>query len=82
MYEVVWLRTATDRLAEICLNHPNQWNDIDAAENDVDYRLRRDPFHFSQAVAEGLRRIISPPLVVYFSVAGKRIEIEGVGWIE
>jgi hypothetical protein len=80
MFNVSWQPSATDELAAICLNHPDRWTDIDASENDIDYRLRHNPVHFSQEVAEGLRRIVSVPLVIYFSIAGNDINIEGVGW--
>jgi hypothetical protein len=82
MFRVDWQPSATDDLAAICLNHQDRWNDIDAAENDIDYRLRKNPIHFSQPVAEGLRRVISEPLAIYFSVSGNQISIAGVGWLD
>jgi hypothetical protein len=36
MFLVDWQPAATDDLATICLNHPDRWSDIDAAENDID----------------------------------------------
>jgi hypothetical protein len=43
MFVVAWTPAATDDLANICLNHPDRWSDIDAAENDTDYKLRKNP---------------------------------------
>jgi hypothetical protein len=45
MFLVVWQPAATDDLAVVCVDHPDRWNDIDAAENDIDYKLRKDPLH-------------------------------------
>ena len=53
MFKVDGGPSATDDLAAICLNYPDRWSDIDAAENDIDYKLRKNPLHFSQPVAEG-----------------------------
>jgi hypothetical protein len=82
MFLVDWQPAATDDLATICLNHPDRWSDIDAAENDIDYKLRKTPFHFSEDVAEGLRRIISSPLAIYFSTTANHVNVEGVGWVD
>jgi hypothetical protein len=46
------------------------------------YRLRKNPLHFGEPVAEGLRRIISEPLAIYFSIAGNQITVEAVGWAD
>ena len=82
MFHVEWEPSALDALATICLDHPDRWSDIDAAENDIDYKLRKNPVHFSQPVAEELRRIISHPLAVYFSVINTHVNVEGVGWLD
>ncbi len=81
MVHVEWQPSALDDLAAVC-DHPHQWSDIDAAANDIDYKLRKNPVHFSQPVAEELRRILSHPLAVYFSIAENRINVEGVGWLD
>jgi hypothetical protein len=81
MFHVRWQPSALDDLAAICLDHPDRWSDIDAAENDIDYKLRKNPVHFSQPVAEGLRRAISEPLAIYFSIVNNQIRVEGVGWL-
>jgi hypothetical protein len=82
MFHVDWQPSATDDLASICLNHPDRWIDIDAAENDCDYKLRQNPLHFSGPVAEGLRRIMSEPLAIYFSIASDQVMVEAVGWVD
>ena len=82
MFHVDWQPSALDDLAAICLDNPHRWNDIDGAENDVDYKLRKNPVHFSQPVAEELRRILSHPIAVYFSIADNQISVEGVGWLD
>jgi hypothetical protein len=82
MLNVEWQPSALDDLAAICLDHPHRWNDIDTAANDVDYKLRKNPTHFSQPVAEELRRILSHPLAVYFSIAENQITVEAIGWLE
>ena len=81
MFQVEWEPSATDDLAAICLNHTDRWSEITAADNDIDDKLRKNHFHFSQPVAEGLRRIVSNPLIVYYSVTGNRISVAAVGWI-
>ena len=82
MFHVEWHPSALNNLATICLNHPDRWSDIDAAENDADYRLRKDPLHFSQPIAEGLRRVISHPLAIYFSIEINRVSVDAVGWVD
>ena len=82
MCRVEWQPSALDELAAICIEYPDRWSDIDAAENDVDYKLRKNPVHFSEPVAEGLRRILSNPLAIYFSIAGNSVTVEAVGWLD
>ena len=81
MHDVEWKPSATSNLAAICLEHPEHWIDIDAAEQAITYKLQRQPLQSSQEVSEGLRRIICWPLVVYFSIDRNQIEIDAVGWI-
>jgi hypothetical protein len=76
-----WSQRGTDDLAALCVAHPQQWAEINAAEQDITYKLERHPLKHSQEVSEGLRRIISWPLVAYFSVDGNKIEIDAVAWI-
>jgi hypothetical protein len=81
MFSVVWQPSATDQFAAICVAQPGRWSDINDADNDITAKLEHDPLKFSQAVSEGLRRIISGPLVVYFSIDGNQVTVESVGWI-
>ena len=81
MFDVEWTARATTSLGAVCLDHPGEWGVINAAEQDINYKLQRRPLHYSQEVSEGLRRIISSPLVLYFSIDGNRVEVDAVGWI-
>ena len=81
MLDVHWTRRGTSDLAAICLDHPQHWAAIDAAEQDISDRLQRDSWRYSEEVSEGLRKIISHPLAAYFVVAGNRIEIDAVAWV-
>jgi len=81
MFRVAWEPSATDQFAAICVAHPNRWNDINAADNEIDKQLQRDPLKYSEAISEGLWRIISDPLAVYFSIAGNQVNVEAVGWL-
>lgn len=81
MFALHWTRRGTSDLAAVCLDHPKHWAAIDAAEQDISDRLQRDPLQFSEEVAEGLRKIISQPLVAYFTIAGNRVEVDAVAWV-
>ena len=81
MYSVHWTRRGTNDLAALCLAYSNRWAEIDAAEQTISDLLQRDPLHCSQAVSEGLRKIASRPLVVFFSITGNRVEVDSVAWI-
>jgi hypothetical protein len=77
----VWESSASDDFAAISMMYTSRWADIDAADADIAYKLRRDPLHFSQPVSEGLHRIISPPLGMLFSIDGNMVYVESVGWV-
>ena len=81
MFRVDWEPAATDQFAAICVAYPSRWADINAADNEIGNKLERDPAKHGEAVAEGLRRISSEPLVVYFSMAGNQVTVEAVGWL-
>jgi hypothetical protein len=81
MYEVHWTPRGINTLAEICLNHASEWQAINAAEENIADKLMRNPLTYSHEVSEGLRRIISSPLVVYFTIEGNRVQIDAVGWM-
>jgi len=82
MFRVKWEPQASDAFAAISMAHIDLWKDINSADNDIGYKLEREPLHFSQPVSEGLRRIVSAPLAVYFSVESDQVTVEAVGWIE
>jgi hypothetical protein len=81
MFVVDWEHSASDEFAAFTMLYTNRWADINAADNDIDSKLRRDPLHHSQPVAEGLRRINSAPLAAYFSIDGNMVHVENIRWI-
>ena len=82
MFRVDWEPAASDQFAAISMAHPDRWSDINDADNEITRKLQRDPLQHGQAVSEGLWRIVSDPLVVYFSVEQDRVTVEGVGWAQ
>jgi hypothetical protein len=78
MFRVEWEPSASDHFAAISMAHPDRWEAINAADNDIGKKLLRDPLKYSEAVSEGLRRIISDPLVVYFSIDGDQVNVEAL----
>lgn len=81
MFAVDWEVSAFHDFAVISMRHTDRWKDINSADNDIDAKLRQDPLQSSQPVAEGLRRIVSRPLAIYFSVDGNQVHVEAVGWV-
>jgi hypothetical protein len=82
MFVVEWEFTATEDFAALTALHPGRWNDINAANNDIERKLRKNPLQFSLPVSEGLRRIISDPLAIFFSIEGNNVYVQAVGWID
>jgi hypothetical protein len=68
MFRVEWEESASDQFAAISMAHLDRWKDINAADNEIGYKLARDPLRHSQPVSEGLRRIVGEPLAVYFTI--------------
>lgn len=81
MFVVEWELSATDDFAAVSALHPGRWNDINAGDNDIESKLRKHPLQSSQPVSEGLRRIISEPLAVFFFIDGNNVYVEAVGWV-
>lgn len=81
MFVVFWEDSAVEALAELSMLHTDRWSEIDAADRDIDGKLRRSPHQFSQPVSEGLHRIVSRPLAAFFTVDGVNVRIEAVGWV-
>lgn len=77
MFLVNWEDSATDDFVKICVDYRPYWVDIKNADAEIDTKLRQDPVGQSVEVSEGLRRIISSPLVVFFS-----IDENGVVWVQ
>jgi hypothetical protein len=82
MFSVNWEDAATDELARLCLDYPHRWADMDVAENDITYRLQKDPIRYRKEISEGLRRVISSPLAVYFSITEDEVWVQTVGWLK
>jgi hypothetical protein len=82
MFAVRWTPSALRDFAELTLLHPGRWNDINAADNDIDAKLRRDPTKYGQHLSEGLWRITSQPLAVYYIVDANLVEVTSVSWSE
>ena len=82
MYRVEWEADATDHFAALSMLHQKLWKDINTADNDITKKLKLDPLNHSRPMSEGLRRIDSGPLVVYFSIDGNLVVVEAVGWID
>jgi hypothetical protein len=81
MFAVDWELSASNEFAVISMLHTDRWTDINAADNDISKKLQRNPLKFNQPVSEGLRRIISGPLAVFFSIDGNDVHVEAVGWV-
>ena len=81
MFRVDWEPAASDQFANISVAHPSRWKDINDADNDITRKLQRDPLTYGRTISEGLWRIISDPLVVYFSIQEDQVTVEAVGWI-
>jgi hypothetical protein len=48
MFVVDWEQSASDEFAAISMFYMNRWPDINAADSDIDTRLRRNPLQYSQ----------------------------------
>jgi len=75
MFSVRWSPSASADFAAISILYPNRWNDIDDAGDDLDDKLRLDPMTHGQHISEDLWRIISRPLVAYYTVDGNEVTI-------
>jgi hypothetical protein len=82
MFVVKWSPSAMNDFATLTVLHPNRWKDINAADNDIDHKLRTDPMHYGHHLSEGLWCIISVPLAVYYSIDGNVINVTSCAWVE
>jgi plasmid stabilization system protein ParE len=64
---VDWTDDALDMLADIWMQAGNRAT-VNAASDQIDRLLARDPFGHGQLAHEGLYRITEPPLTAYYSV--------------
>jgi hypothetical protein len=81
MYAIGWDEDAIDGLATLSLLHPGRWAEINGAIDLIEFRLQRFPMAFANEVSEGLWRIDVQPVGMSFTIAGKDITIESIGWI-
>ena len=81
MNSIEWSDDAIDGLAMLSLLHSNRWADINSAIDLIEYHLEHHPMAFANEVSEGLWRIDIEPVGISFSIAGKDITIESIGWI-
>ncbi len=66
-YGLEWLPEAEDDLADIWTKASDR-PDVNRAQSEIDRLLIRDPIGIGVDVAEGLRKVVVPPLVAYYNV--------------
>ena len=78
-YVVEWRRRALADLTQIWLETADRAAVTDAVAQ-IDLRLHRDPAGSSTPVAEGLRKIVVPPIHAYIEIMEVRkvVLVEGV----
>ena len=77
-YRVVWRPEAEAELADIWIQHPDK-SAVAAAQHQIDRFLAADPAAHGQHLAEGLYRIVVPPLVAFFSFnAAMCVEVSNI----
>lgn len=81
-YHVEWADDALDMLADIWRRASNRAA-VNAAQNQIDALLARDPYNCGQEVHEGLYQLFEPPLKVSYSInqAQKSVEVSAVRYI-
>jgi plasmid stabilization system protein ParE len=76
---VEWLQDAENQLAEIWLGTDDR-QAVTTAQAEIDRLLEIDPIGSSTELAEGLRKRVAAPLVVFFSVDVQSRRVE-VAWV-
>jgi hypothetical protein len=74
-YDVVWLESAQDELAELWLQ-ANDRNALTSAAHLIDVELSHDAEVKGRELSEGLRALLAPPLRVLFSVDEEKLVVE------
>lgn len=79
-FDVSWTSDAEDDLAAFWIAASDR-QAITTADARIADLLSRDPLGCGEELAEGLRRLTVPPLVVMYSVdlATQTVEVSGVG---
>ncbi len=79
-FTVVWTPNAERRLAELWMSQPQLKQEITAAANEVDARLRLNPLGQGESRAGPLRIMLVEPLIVDFAVVldDQRVEVLNV----
>jgi hypothetical protein len=75
-FKVDWVQEAQNELAEIWMRASDR-PAVNAAATTIDNLLAADPIKNGTDIAEGLRKLIVPPLMVFFSVrlADRYVEV-------
>lgn len=78
---VDWTDDALDMLADIWTQAANRAA-VNAASNQIDRLLARDPFGRGQLVHEGLYKLTEPPLTAFYSVdpTHRSVEVSAVSY--
>jgi hypothetical protein len=80
MYRISWSDNAIDGLADLALIHQAHWADINSAVELIEYRLQRFPMVYGSEISEGLWRIAVEPISITFTMVGRDITVESIGW--
>lgn len=81
MFTVIWTPSANGDYAEIVFAHSNQLTKIEDAGYDINDKLEDNPAGNGQHISEGLWRISSIPLTVFYSIEGNEVRVEMVLWV-
>jgi hypothetical protein len=79
LYTVNWTDDALNELASLWLQASDP-DEMTRAQATIDTLLARAPLHHGEAVREGLRRLIVPPLRVLYTVdtSARHVEVASV----
>jgi plasmid stabilization system protein ParE len=78
-FTVVWKRDAEDDLAQIWLGASDR-SAVSTATSAIDRALADDPEIKGAPIAEGLRRLVVPPLIAVFWISAddRRVHIDAI----
>jgi len=67
-WTLVWQPSADNELIDLWVAAPDQ-ADVTRAANLIEWRLRRDPYSFSESRDDNSRIMIEPPLALVYDVS-------------